>query len=153
MPSFATTLTPEQIQAVADYVSTKIATVVLTGGSLSEGGVLYRMNCSPCHRTDVRGGALAFTKANAPPLTGLDSATIAGAIRTGPGPMPSFPPSVFNDHQLASIVMYARYMQHPPNYGGLPLDYYGPVAEGLVAIITVGVLGLIGFWIEQRGRG
>ena len=153
MPAFAPQLSAEQIGEVADYVRQKLATVSLTGGSLSEGGVLYRVNCAPCHRTDVRGGALAFANGNAPKLTGLSPETIAGAVRSGPGAMPSFPPSVFDQKQLASIVSYVRFMQHPPNPGGLPLNYYGPVSEGLVALVMVGILAVIGWWIEERGRG
>jgi ubiquinol-cytochrome c reductase cytochrome c subunit len=153
MPSFAKQLSPEEIQALAAYVTQKLAVVSLEGANLSEGGVLYRLNCSPCHRTAVRGGALAFAKTNAPRLTGLSAATIAGAIRSGPGPMPAFPPSVFNDKQLASIVKYVRFMQHPPSPGGFPLNYYGPVAEGLVALLMVGILALVGSWIEGRSRG
>lgn len=153
MPSFAKQLSPEEIQALAAYVTHKLAVISLEGGNLSEGGVLYRLNCSPCHRTAVRGGALAFAKTNAPPLTGLSAATIAGAIRTGPGPMPAFPSSVFDGKQLASIVKYVRFMQHPPSPGGFPLNYYGPVAEGLVALLVVGILALVGSWIEGRSRG
>jgi ubiquinol-cytochrome c reductase cytochrome c subunit len=153
MPSFAKQLSPEEIQALAAYVTQKLAVISLEGGNLSEGGVLYRLNCSPCHRTAVRGGALAFAKTNAPPLTGLSAATIAGAIRSGPGPMPAFPSSVFDGKQLASIVKYVRFMQHPPSPGGFPLNYYGPVAEGLVALLVVGILAIIGSWIEGRSRG
>jgi ubiquinol-cytochrome c reductase cytochrome c subunit len=153
MPPFAQRLTPAQMQAVADYVSHTLATVALTGGNLSEGGVLFRVNCAPCHRTDARGGALAFTQHNAPALTGFSAATIAGAIRGGRGPMPAFPPTVFNDRQLASIVSYVRFVQHPPTPGGYPADFLGPVAEGLIALLMVAALGVIAYWIEFQGRG
>ena len=153
MPGFAKQLSPDQVQALAAYVTQKLAVISLESGNLSEGGVLYRLNCSPCHRTAVRGGALAFASTNAPPLTGLSAGTIAGAIRSGPGPMPAFPPSVFDDKQLASIVKYVRFMQQPPSPGGLPLNYYGPVSEGLVALLTVVILALIGSWIEGKSKG
>lgn len=86
-------------------------------------------------------------------MTGLAPSTIAGAIRSGPGPMPVFPPSVLDNEELASIVEYVRFMQNPPHPGGIALGYYGPVAEGLVAFGAVGLLVLIGRWIEKRGRG
>jgi len=41
----------------------------LTQGDLGEGGKLFRVYCASCHRTAVRGGALAFTGRNAPALT------------------------------------------------------------------------------------
>lgn len=153
MPSFSKTLSPTQIEQVADYVSLQLAVLTLTGGNLAQGGVLYRLNCAPCHRTAVRGGALAFSKNNAPALIGLDAATIAGAVRSGPGEMPAFPKSILGDQDLASIIKYVQFMQQPPNPGGLPLNYYGPVAEGLVAIGVVIVLAAIAAWIEEKGRG
>lgn len=153
MPSFANTLSRGQIEAVADYVSQKLAVLTLEGGNLGEGGTLYRDNCSPCHRTAVRGGALAFAKMNAPTLTGLSGEEIAGFVRSGPGPMPAFPPSVISDGQLASIIKYVRFMQRPPHPGGLPMRYYGPVAEGLVAVVVTIFLVFIAGWIERGGKG
>ena len=67
--------------------------------------------------------------------------------------MPAFPPSVFNDEQLASIVDYVRFVQHPPNPGGFPLKEVGPVAEGgLAALAALLVIGIAG-WIERGGKG
>ena len=153
MPSFSKTLSAAQIAAVAAYVTSRLAVLNLAAGDLAQGGVLYRLNCAPCHRTDVRGGALAFSRKNAPALTGLNSATIAGAVRTGPGEMPAFPASILSDQDLASIVKYVIFMRKPPDPGGLPLDYYGPVAEGLVAVGVALALALVAVWIEEKGRG
>lgn len=153
MPSFAYVLSVPQMRAVVDYVTHQIAVIPLGQGNLSEGGTLFRMNCSACHRTAVRGGALAFTGINAPQLTGKSAAIIAGAIRWGPGPMPSFPASVLNDEQLDSIVEYVKFVQHPPHPGGNPLLYYGPVAEGFVAWMIVFVLVGVAGWIERGGKG
>ncbi|MGH9342943.1 MAG: c-type cytochrome, partial [Terriglobia bacterium] len=129
MPSFAYVLSVPEMRSVATYVTQDIAVIPLTGGNLSEGGRLFRMYCAACHRTNVRGGALAFTSVNAPSLTGKSAAIVAGAIRWGPGPMPSFPPGVLSDQQLASIVDYVQFAQHPQNPGGTPLHFYGPSAE------------------------
>jgi ubiquinol-cytochrome c reductase cytochrome c subunit len=154
MPPFQGLLTQDEIAAVADYVWETVAGFSVEGADLSRGGVVYRINCSPCHRTAVRGGALVYSEAVvAPPLVGLNTAAIARAIRTGPGPMPAFPASVFDDSDLRSIVRYVRFMQDPPHPGGLPLGFYGPVAEGLVAFAAVGILVVICGWIEFRGRG
>lgn len=153
MPNFSYVLSLREIQAVADYVTQQIAVIPLTGGNLSEGGKLFRVNCAPCHRTAVRGGALAFTDVNAPALTGTSAAIIAGAIRWGTGPMPSFKPAVLNDKQVASIVEYVQFVQHPPHPGGGSLNYSGPVAEGFVAWVFLMVLVAITGWIESGGKG
>lgn len=94
-----------------------------------------------------------FTGVNAPALTDYSAAMIAGAIRQGPGPMPSFPASILNDQQLASVVDYVKFVQHPPSPGGKTLNFYGPVVEGIVGWIFVLVLIAITRWIERGGKG
>jgi len=153
MPSFAWVLSVPQMRAVANYVTQNLAVIPLAGGNIGEGGTLFRTNCAPCHRTAVGGGALAFTGINAPDLSGKSEALVAGAIRWGPGPMPSFPPAVISDKQLDSIVEYVKFVQHPPDPGGNPLRYYGPVAEGFAAWIAVFALVVFAGWIERGGRG
>lgn len=153
MPQFPYILSMQQMEAVADYVTHDIATIPLGGGDLSEGGKLFRQYCAPCHQTAGRGGALVFTGVNAPALTGKSPALVAGAIRWGPGPMPAFPTSVLTDKQLNSIVKYVEFVQQPPNPGGSPLHWYGPVSEGLAAwVIVFGVVG-VAVWIEWGGKG
>lgn len=153
MPRFSELLSVEQMHAVADYVTRQLAVIPLAHGDIGSGGTLFRENCAPCHRTAVRGGALAFTSLNAPALTNKSRAIVAGAIRWGPGPMPAFPPSVFTPQQVDSIVDYVAFVQHPPNPGGNPLNWYGPVAEGFVAWICLfGTIAIVG-WIEKGGKG
>lgn len=153
MPSFVSTLTVPQIHEVADYVTRDLAVIPLGPGDLGEGGSLFRQYCAACHRTAVRGGALAFVGTNAPALTSDSAALVAGTIRWGPGPMPAFPPSAINDKQLASIVEYIKYVQHPPSPGGNALNWYGPVAEGFAAWVGVLLLVLLTIWIERGGKG
>lgn len=153
MPRFQYILSGDQMRAVAKYVTESLAVIPLTGGNLSEGGELYRTYCGSCHRTDVRGGALGFVGTNAPSLEYKSAAIIAGAIRWGPGPMPSFPPSVLNDQQLASIVDYVVKVQHPESPGGSPLNWYGPVAEGYAAWVAILVMVLFCVWTERGGKG
>ena len=153
MPSFAKVLSVPEMRAVADYVTQQLAIIPLSGGDLGQGGELFRIYCASCHRTAVRGGALAFTGINAPPLTDHSAAMVAGAIREGPGPMPKFPPSVINDQQLASIVAYVKFVQHPPSPGGSPLNWYGPVAEGFVAWVVMFLVIAITGWIEKGSKG
>lgn len=153
MPSFSYVLTVPEMRAVADYVTQKIAVIPLAGGNVSEGGELYRKNCAACHRTAVRGGALAFTGVNAPALTHKSPALVAGAIRWGPGPMPAFPATVLNDQQLASVVDYVKFVQHPPDPGGSPIGYFGPVAEGCIGFMVLFLLIAVTMWIERGGKG
>jgi ubiquinol-cytochrome c reductase cytochrome c subunit len=153
MPIFTYVLSIQDMRAVAYYVTHQIAVIPLGGGDVSEGGHLFRTYCSTCHGTSVRGGVMAFTGVNAPALTTKSPALIAGAIRWGPGPMPSFPTSVLDDRQLDSIVKYVQFVQHPPHPGGDAIGFAGPVPEGLVACMIM--LGLIGaaMWIERGGKG
>lgn len=153
MPAFGAVLRDQDMENVAQYVTQHLAVIPLGGGDLTEGGVLYRTHCAACHRTAVRGGALAFVGTNAPDLTDKSPAVVAGAIRWGPGPMPSFPASQISDQQLASIVDYVRFVQHPPHPGGATLHWYGPVVEGLAAwIMVIAIVGLT-MWIERGGQG
>jgi ubiquinol-cytochrome c reductase cytochrome c subunit len=153
MPAFSKILSVEQIRAVSDYVTTDLAIIPLMQGNIGEGSHIFRMYCATCHRTAVHGGVLAFAGRNAPDLTDKSSALIAGAIREGPGTMPSFPPTVLSDQQLASTVDYVRFVQHPPDPGGNPLKEMGPVAEGGLAALAVLVVIAIAGWIEQGGKG
>jgi ubiquinol-cytochrome c reductase cytochrome c subunit len=153
MPAFSRVLSVPQIRAVSYYVSTQIAVIPLTGGDVSDGGKLFRVYCATCHRTAVRGGALAFAGRNAPALTNKSAALVAGAIRWGPGTMPAFPPAVLDDRQLASVVQYVKFVQHPPDPGGNPLKYYGPVSEGLAGAAALLVLVGVAGWIERGGKG
>lgn len=153
MPVFTWVLSTAEMKAVAAYVTQTIAVIPLTGGDRSEGGELFRVYCAPCHRTAVRGGALAYAGINAPALTGKSAAIIAATIRWGPGPMPSFPPSVLNDRQLASVVDYIGFVQDAPSPGGAALRFIGPVAEGFIGFMAVFTLIGLSMWIEKGGRG
>lgn len=153
MPVFSYVLSVAEMRAVAHYVTQSLADIPLTGGSLTEGGDLFRSNCAVCHRTAVRGGALAFTGVNAPALTHKSAAIVAGAIRWGPGPMPPFPASILSDQQVASIAKYVTFIEHPPDPGGDPIGYSGPVAEGYAAWLALLGLVVVSMWIERGGRG
>jgi ubiquinol-cytochrome c reductase cytochrome c subunit len=153
MPAFSRVLSVAQIRAVSQYVSTQIAVIPLAGGNLSDGGKLFRVYCAACHRAAVRGGALAFAGRNAPALTQKSAALVAGAIRWGPGTMPSFPPEVLDDQQLNSVVQYVKFIQQPPAPGGNPLKYYGPVSEGFAGAAVLLILIGLTVWIEKGGKG
>jgi ubiquinol-cytochrome c reductase cytochrome c subunit len=153
MPRFAFVLSVEQMRAVAAYVTQQLAVMPINQGNLPEGGKLYRVYCDACHGPTVRGGVLAFVGINPPSLATTSLPVIAGVVRTGLGPMPSFPPQVLSDQQIDSIVKYVQFMQHPPDAGGSPLGYFGPVAEGFIAWIALFVIIGICGWIEKGGKG
>ena len=153
MPSFAYVLSVEDMRAVSHFVVDQIADIPLGPGDLGKGGELFRTHCASCHRTAVRGGAMGYSGVNAPALTGMSAALIAGAVRWGPGPMPSFPRSVLDDRELSSLVAYVRYAESPASPGGYSLHWFGPVPEGLAAWAVVFALVGIAIWIEKGGRG
>jgi ubiquinol-cytochrome c reductase cytochrome c subunit len=153
MPSFAYVLSVPEMRAVAHYVTQTIAVIPLTGGNVAEGGELFRMYCAACHRTAVRGGALAFTGDNAPSLVGKSPAIVAGAIRWGLGEMPNFPATILSDRELASIVDYVKFVQQPPSPGGDPMKFYGPAAEGFMGFVGLFLLIVVSMWIERGGGG
>jgi ubiquinol-cytochrome c reductase cytochrome c subunit len=153
MPRFQYVLSGDQMRAVSQYVAQKVAVIPLSGGNIPDGGELYRTYCASCHGAAVRGGALGYVGTSAPSLEGKSAALLAGAIRWGPGPMPSFPASVLSDQQLASIVDYIRVVQNPPNPGGNPLKWIGPTSEDFVAWIILLVLVVFAIWTEWGGHG
>lgn len=153
MPSFAYILSVPEMRAVAKYVTQQIAVVPLVGGNLSEGGELFRAYCGACHGTSAHGGGLAFANMNAPALTNFSAEIIAGTIRWGPGSMPSFPPTIISNQQLASIVDYVKFSQRPPAPGGITLHFLGPSAEGLIGFLALFLLIGFSMWIEKGGKG
>lgn len=101
------------LSAVSYHVTTQLAVIPLTGGSIGEGGRLFSVYCAACHRTAVRGGVLTFAGRNAPALTDKSAALIAGAIRWGPGTMPSFP---------EPVMILAGQRPHLLRLGDIPTD-------------------------------
>ncbi|MDH3292778.1 MAG: cytochrome c [Acidimicrobiia bacterium] len=103
MPSFGSTLSSEEIGAVAAYVSG------LGTGSGSEPAPppprpsgpaeTYAFRCAGCHGADGRGTTLA-------PYI-LDRADkVFRTVRRGDEPMPSFPPDVISDAELRALADY-----------------------------------------------
>lgn len=153
MPAFSKMLSVPQITAVSQYVTTQLAVIPQEQGDVGEGGKLFRAYCATCHRTAVRGGALAFAGRNAPSLAQKSPALIAGAIRWGPGTMPAFPPTILSDRELWSVVRYVQVVQHPPDPGGNPMKYFGPVSEGGAGAAALLILIGVAAWIEWGGKG
>jgi ubiquinol-cytochrome c reductase cytochrome c subunit len=151
-------LNKQQTLAVAAYVASvapggpAIPYVNLGLANLSEGQVLFSENCAACHTITGVGDALA-NNVFAPSLYPATPTQVAEAIRTGPGNMPRFGPGTFSNQEVADIVKYVTYLQHPDDRGGAALGHVGPVTEGFVAIlIGLGSLMVAGYWIGGRAK-
>lgn len=117
---------------------------------LSNGGVLFRLNCAPCHGSTGNGGALSYGRA-APELHQATSVQIAEAMRVGPGQMPVFGPDTLSKRQVDDIVAYVRDLRDPADPGGFTLGHAGPIPEGLLALLVgVGALLVVSRVIEPR---
>ncbi|MGH2735619.1 MAG: c-type cytochrome [Actinomycetota bacterium] len=129
-------------------------------GELGPGAELYLENCAACHSTTGVGGALtseqdeSTARANsglvAPGLAPSTAVEIEEAMLTGPGNMPVFAEDTFSEQERSSIVRYVEYLQDPNNRGGLSIGLIGPVAEGAVAWLAIGLLTLVIRWIGTR---
>jgi ubiquinol-cytochrome c reductase cytochrome c subunit len=56
-----------------------------------------------------------------------------------------------NQQQVAAIIKYVKFVTDPKDPGGSGIGHYGPVPEGLVAIVIgLGGLVLATLWIGTR---
>jgi ubiquinol-cytochrome c reductase cytochrome c subunit len=151
--------TQTQIDQIAAYIASTApgpkspdpSTVEDSGEvTLAEGGALFRTNCAQCHQAIGQGGALSYGK-HAPALGEATAVQIAEAVRTGPENMPVFAESHMTDQQLAAVIKYVKFVTDPKDPGGSAIGHYGPVPEGLVAIVIgLGGLVLATLWIGSR---
>ena len=130
----------EEIARLVAYVASlgpgpEIPHVDVSKGDLALGGVLYANNCASCHSSAGAGGALGHAVV-APNLRKATSTQVAEAVRIGPGAMPRFGPDNLDDHQIASIARYVRYLRNPDDRGGAGLGHLGPLPEGFVAWVV-----------------
>jgi ubiquinol-cytochrome c reductase cytochrome c subunit len=130
----------EEIDRLVAYVASlgpgpEIPRVDLAKADLALGGVLYANNCASCHSSAGAGGALGHAVV-APSLRKATSTQVAEAVRIGPGAMPRFGPDNLDDHQVASIARYVRYLREPDDRGGAGLGHLGPLPEGFVAWVV-----------------
>lgn len=145
---------PDLIAALVQYTGN------LTGGSgpdipsvgpgdLAEGGTLFRLQCAACHAWAGDGGALLHREA--PALHQSTPTQVAEAVRVGPGQMPAFGTAALTDDQVDAVAAYVQYLRNPRDRGGNPLWHLGPVSEGLIAFVALGVLLCFVRWIGERG--
>ena len=156
-PDKAVTFTDEQIAAMAAYVATlgpgpAIPTeeqLAYEDADLTEGGELFRTNCSQCHNFAGEGG-LSPT-ASTPKITGTSPKHIYEAMLTGPQSMPVFGDGTISSEEKRAIIRYIRELDQEPNPGGFGLGRIGPVAEGAVIwIVGIGALIFLAIWLAGR---
>jgi ubiquinol-cytochrome c reductase cytochrome c subunit len=133
-------LSPGEIDAIIAYLASldpagvPIPNVHPAAGDLSQGGQIYLGNCAPCHSASGNGGSVG--KQVAPSLHRSTATQIGEAVRIGPGTMPVFDAREISDDELNSLVRYVLYLRNPPAPGGLDLGNFGPIVEGLGALVV-----------------
>lgn len=146
---------PEQIEDLVAYVASlgegpEIPHVELSEGDVQEGGDLFRGVCAACHSASGAGGALSFGQ-NAPSLDQATPVQVYEAMLIGPGQMPVFGPSAYDEEELNSIVAYVETLQELGDPGGFSLGRVGPIPEGFVAVVIgTGAAVLAAFVIGRR---
>jgi ubiquinol-cytochrome c reductase cytochrome c subunit len=157
-PDKAVTFTDEQIAAMAAYVATlgpgpAIPTeeqLAYEDADLTEGGELFRTNCTQCHNFAGEGGALTNGK-YAPAITEASPKHIYEAMLTGPQSMPVFGDGTISSEEKRAIIRYIRELDQEPNPGGFGLGRIGPVAEGFVIwVVGIGALIFLAVWLAGR---
>jgi len=122
-----------------------------TTEDISEGGELFRANCTACHNSVGAGGALPGGK-YAPSLKGVSARHLYGAMVTGPQQMPVFSDDVITPEDKRNIIAYIKKVQNQPDYGGLAGGGLGPVVDGLfIWVIGIGGLVVASIWIGAHG--
>jgi ubiquinol-cytochrome c reductase cytochrome c subunit len=148
--------TEAEIVALVDYAGAfgngpDIPEVDPSAGDLSQGGVLYRLNCAACHVASGSGAAIGGG-VEAPSLMESTPTQVGEAILIGPGAMPVF--GTFSEQDINDVSAYIDNLRErktaaPDDFGGA-----GPVAEGLAAWL-LGLLPLVAFtrWIGTPHEG
>ena len=151
--------TPEQTQALAEYVASKAkgpaepAKEYLGGnGNAAKGAELFRINCAMCHNVAGAGGALTEGK-YAPSLTDVKAKLVYEAMLSGPQNMPVFNDKNLTPTQKADIITYLKYLDDNASPGGIDLGNLGPVSEGLFLwIFGLGAIIGVTIWLTAKAN-
>ena len=122
------------------------------GADIAAGGNLFRSNCSQCHTSSGKGGALSDGK-YAPTLENVEPKYIYEAMLTGPQNMPNFPDTTMPSKDKKDIIAFlgATDSDKAANPGGLELGGIGPVSEGLFAwVFGIGALVALSVWVATH---
>ncbi|THJ75292.1 c-type cytochrome [Candidatus Frankia alpina] len=149
-----------QIDQLAAYVASlgggpaasKVTDKELSDADLAHGGELYRANCAQCHNASGQGAPLTYGKF-APSLSESTPKQVIEAMRTGPESMPVFGDRQLSDEDAVAVTAFIKHMNETTSPGGFSLGKYGPVPEGLLAML-VGIGGLLAvcLWIGARQK-
>ncbi|WP_261555623.1 cytochrome bc1 complex diheme cytochrome c subunit [Frankia tisae] len=149
-----------QIDQLAAYVASlgggpevpKVTDKDLSEADLAQGGELFRANCASCHTATGQGAPLTYGKF-APSLSEATPKQVVEAMRTGPESMPVFGDRQLSDEDAVAVTAYIKHMNETTSPGGFSLGKYGPVPEGLLAML-VGIGGLLAvcLWIGARQK-
>ncbi|HEV2260771.1 MAG TPA: c-type cytochrome [Candidatus Rubrimentiphilum sp.] len=138
-----------QINALIAYIMSKSTgektlPVLVHGGDLRSGRIVYVENCAQCHSATARGESVGYRDL-APSLMDTAPEQIAEAVRMGPDVMPKFGPHVIDEKKMADLVAYISWLQTAKyNPGGLQLSNWGPFSEGFIAwVVGLGLLVLL----------
>jgi ubiquinol-cytochrome c reductase cytochrome c subunit len=148
--------TEEQIEALVDYAGAfgtgpDVPAVDATGGDLSNGGALYRLNCAACHVASGSGAAIGGGW-EAPSLMSSSPTDVGEAILVGPGAMPVF--GSFSSRDIDDVAAYIGDLQARDSTSPEELGGSGPVGEGLAAWL-LGLLPLVALtrWLGKAQEG
>ena len=155
-PAFeqGTILSEAQIQALVAYGASlgsgPDVPQLATNADLPDGYQLFINNCAQCHGATGSGGSIG-QGVFAPSLRGRAPQLVAEAVLIGPGAMPAFK---WDKQQLTDVAAYVQQLSSGPSPGGLSLGGYGPVPEGLVAVVVgLGLIVLVVRWIARPESG
>jgi ubiquinol-cytochrome c reductase cytochrome c subunit len=148
----------DQVHQLAAYVESigggpRIPDIALRSSDkevISEGGRLFRLNCSSCHAFGAGGGALSSGK-YAPSLYPSTDRDLYAAMLTGPQNMPVFGDNQLTPEEKVAIISYVQAQKGDQDPGGMGIGRVGPVSEGLV-VFLVGIVGLLisTLWIAGK---
>lgn len=159
----ANTFSQQDIDAIAAWIaslgggpqvptSDQVDASGLTPAQISNGGVLFRMQCADCHNFAGEGGALTNGKF-APDLKETTPTHLYEAMLTGPQNMPVFNDRVLPPEQKKEIIGFVTAVRTDPNQGGFALGKLGPVSEGLfIWVFGLGALIICAVWIGGHTR-
>jgi ubiquinol-cytochrome c reductase cytochrome c subunit len=138
------------IQALGGGPQLPDGTDLHQNGDISQGGELFRVNCSACHAFGAGGGALASGK-YAPSLSESTDRQIYAAMLSGPESMPVFGDNQLTPQEKEDIIAYIQNLKGDQDPGGWNIGRLGPVTEGLVIfLVGIVVLVFITLWIAGK---
>lgn len=151
-----TPFTREQIDALIAYVTSvqpggAAIPVVLLGGDPRRGRTLFEQNCEHCHGAYAQGASIGSSEW-APSLRDASRVQLAEAVRIGPGQMPPFGEQQLGGRDLDDVAAYVESLDAGADRPLVPLTSSGPVPEGLLGWLAVGLLIVFAFGYSRSSR-